>query len=284
MISNVWQKEKGTMVQIDEKKPIGIFDSGVGGLTVLKEISILLPNENLLYLGDTARVPYGIRSSETVIRYSLECASFLYRKGIKMLVVACNTSSSVSLQVLKEKLPIPVVGVIEPGVRAALKTTKNGKIGIIGTEATVQSKAYPEKIKSINPSVEVFSKACPLFVPLVEEGIFEGQIVDLVIENYLKEMKHADIDTLILGCTHYPLLKKSIEKYMNGVQLVDSAKEVALSVKEVLLSKDLINDKSTSGLKTFYVTDAPERFKKIGEIFLNYEINSIFKVSFEEGI
>lgn len=267
-----------------KEKPIGIFDSGVGGLTVLKEISILLPNEKLLYLGDTARVPYGIRSSETVIRYSLECAEFLCRKGIKILVVACNTSSSVSLETLKEKLPVPVVGVIEPGVRAALKTTKNGRIGIIGTEATVQSKAYPEKIKSINPRTEVFSKACPLFVPLVEEGILEGPIVDLVIEKYLEEIKKAQIDTLILGCTHYPLLKKSIEKYMGSIKLVDSAKEVALTVKEALLSKGLINDNKSEGLKTFYVTDAPERFKRIGEIFLNYEINNIFKVSFSEEI
>lgn len=267
-----------------KEKPIGIFDSGVGGLTVLKEISLLLPKENLLYLGDTARVPYGIRSCETVIRYSLECAEFLCKKGIKMLVVACNTSSSLSLETLKRKLTIPVVGVIEPGVKAALRTTKNGKIGIIGTEATIQSKAYPEKIKSINPKTEVFSKACPLFVPLVEEGILEGPIVDLVIERYLEELKKVQIDTLILGCTHYPLLTKSIEKYMGSIKLVDSAKEVAQTVKEVLASGGLINDNKPEGLKTFYVTDAPDRFKRIGEIFLNYEINNIFKVSFEEDL
>lgn len=265
-----------------QEKPIGIFDSGIGGLTVLKEIAKLLPNENLIYLGDTARVPYGIRSAETVIKYSLECAFFLFRKEIKMLVVACNTSSSLSLEILKKKLPIPVIGVIEPGVKAALKVTKNGKIGIIGTEATIQSEAYPKKIKSINPDIEVVSKACPLFVPLVEEGILEGKIAELVVERYLKELKNSGIDTLVLGCTHYPLLKKTIQQYMGGIQLVDSAQEIAQEVKDLLFLQKLINKNSKAGAKTFYVTDSPERFKKIGEIFLNYEIKNIFNVSLEE--
>jgi len=264
------------------EKPVGIFDSGIGGLTVLKEIAKILPNEDLIYLGDTARVPYGIRSAETVIKYSIECANFLFKKEIKMLVIACNTSSSVSLEVLKKMLPIPVVGVIEPGVRAALKATKNGKIGIIGTEATVQSEAYPKKIKSIEPHTEVIAKACPLFVPLVEEGILEGSIAELVIERYLKELKNSGIDTLILGCTHYPLLKKTIQKYMEGITLVDSAQETAKEVREILSNRGFINKKNTPGFKTFYVTDSPERFKKIGEIFLNCEINNIFKVSLEE--
>ncbi len=263
------------------EKPIGIFDSGIGGLTVLREIAKLLPNENLIYLGDTARVPYGIRSAETVIKYSLECATFLFKKEIKMLVVACNTSSSVSLEFLREKLTVPVIGVIEPGVRAALKVTENGKIGIIGTEATIQSEAYTKKIKSIKPNTEVISKACPLFVPLVEEGILEGSIAELVVERYLKDLKNSGIDTLILGCTHYPLLKKTIQKYMDGIRLVDSAQEIALEVKNLLINQELINKSTKLGLKTFYVTDAPERFKKIGEIFLNYEINNIFKVSLE---
>lgn len=265
-----------------QEKPIGIFDSGIGGLTVLKEIAKLLPNENLIYLGDTARVPYGIRSAETVIKYSLECAFFLFRKEIKMLVVACNTSSSLSLEILKKKLPIPVIGVIEPGVKAALKVTKNGKIGIIGTEATIQSEAYPKKIKSINPDIEVVSKACPLFVPLVEEGILEGKIAEMVVERYLKELKNSGIDTLVLGCTHYPLLKKTIQQYMGEIQLVDSAQEIAQEVKDLLFRQKIINKNSKAGAKTFYVTDSPERFKKIGEIFLNYEIKNIFKVSLEE--
>lgn len=263
-------------------KPIGIFDSGIGGLTVFKEISKLLPNESLLYLGDTARVPYGIRSAETVIKYSLECAGFLYKKGIKMLVVACNTSSSVSIEVLKRTLPVPVIGVIEPGVKAALNATKNGKIAVIGTEATVQSNSYPNRIKSIKPAVSVISKACPLFVPLVEEGILKGPIAELVIEHYLKDIKDSGVDTLILGCTHYPLLKKSIQSYLTGITLVDSAEETAQTVKEILINKKLINERKTEGEKLFYVTDSPERFKKIGEIFLQYEINNIFKISLEE--
>lgn len=261
------------------EKPIGIFDSGVGGLTVLKEVSKLIPQENIVYLGDTARVPYGIRSPETVIKYSIECANFLYREGIKILVVACNTSSSVSLDILQEKLTIPIIGVINPGVKSALKTTKKGKIGVIGTEATIKSQAYAKKIKEENSSIEVISKACPLFVPLVEEGILEGKIAELVIERYLREMKESDIDTLILGCTHYPLLKKSIQQFMNGIILVDSAEEVALEVKEMLTKLNLLNDNNIKSSKTFFVTDDPERFKKIGEIFLNCEIKDIFKVS-----
>lgn len=264
------------------KKPIGIFDSGIGGLTVFNEISKLLKNENLIYLGDTARVPYGIRSPETVIKYSIECANFLFKKGIKMLVVACNTSSSVSLEVLKEKFPIPVIGVIEPGAKAALKKTKTFKIGVIGTEATIRSKAYPKTIKYLNNSAEVISKACPLFVPLVEEGILEGPITDHVIDLYLKDLKKSGIDTLILGCTHYPLLKNSISKYMQDISLVDSAEEVALEVKNILLKLTLINKEKETGERIFYLTDSPERFKKIGEIFLNYKIENIFQVSLEE--
>jgi len=262
-----------------KENPIGIFDSGVGGLTVLKEISKLISTENIVYLGDTARVPYGIRSAETVVKYSIECADFLFKKQIKMLVVACNTSSSVSLHVLRERFPIPVIGVIEPGVRAALKVTKNGKIGIIGTEATVQSESYAKKIKSLNPNIEVISKACPLFVPMVEDGILEGTIAELVVERYLKDMKNSGIDTLILGCTHYPLLKKTIQKYMEGINLVDSAQEIAQEVRTLLAQRGLLNEKSDGHYKIFYVTDSPERFKKIGEIFLDYELNNIFKVS-----
>ncbi|MCX8033995.1 MAG: glutamate racemase [Thermodesulfovibrio sp.] len=262
-------------------KPIGIFDSGVGGLTVLKEIYKLLPNENLIYLGDTARVPYGIRSPETVIKYSLECAEFLYKKGIKLLVLACNTSSSISLDTLRKNFDIPIIGVIEPGARKALEVTKNNKIGVIGTEATIQSKSYHLTIKSLNPDIFVISKACPLFVPIVEEGILEGAIADLIIERYLKEIKKIGIDTLILGCTHYPLLKKAIKKYMKDINLVDSAEAVAQDVKRLLIEKKFLNNQKSENTKIFYVTDAPDRFKKIGEIFLNFEIDTIYKISLE---
>lgn len=263
-------------------RPIGVFDSGVGGLTVLKEIERLLPSENIIYLGDTARVPYGIRSPETVIKYSLECANFLYKRGIKILVVACNTSSSISLPFLKERFDIPVLGVIEPGVKAALKATKNKKVGVIGTEATIQSNSYAEAIRKTDSTVEVISKACPLFVPLVEEGILDGKIADLVIERYLYQLKKSDIDTLILGCTHYPLLKKSIKEFMKGIILVDSAEEVAQDVKETLSKFSMINSQTESGQKNFFVTDSPERFKRIGEIFLGYKIENIIKVNLEE--
>jgi glutamate racemase len=265
-----------------KNKPIGIFDSGIGGLTVLKEIHNLLPNEDLIYLGDTARVPYGIRSPETIKKYSLQCAEFLRKKGIKLLVVACNTSSSISLEILRKKNDIPVIGVIEPGSKTALKTTKNNKIGVIGTEATIQSKAYELTIKKLNSNAVVISKACPLFVPMVEEGIFEGTIANLIIERYLKELKESEIDTLILGCTHYPLLKKTIKKYMQNINLVDSAEESAKDVKKLLIEKNLLNDQKTKNTKIFYVTDSPDRFKKIGEIFLNFEINNIYKISLEE--
>ncbi len=267
-----------------ENKPIGIFDSGIGGLTVLKEVNKILPHEDLIYLGDTARVPYGIRSPETVIKYSLQCAEFLYKKGIKLLIVACNTSSSISLDTLKKNFHIPIIGVIEPGAKSALKVTKNNRIGIIGTEATVQSGAYPKIIKSFNPQVMVISKACPLFVPLVEEGITEGNIADLVIERYLKEIKETKIDTLILGCTHYPLLKKAIKKYLNEINLVDSAEAVARDVKKLLKEKGLLNSQKAEGKKIFYVTDSPERFKKIGEMFLNFNIENMSKILLEEEV
>ncbi|MEN2985545.1 MAG: glutamate racemase [Thermodesulfovibrionaceae bacterium] len=266
-----------------KEKPIGIFDSGVGGLTVVKEITAILPNENILYLGDTARVPYGIRSPETVIKYSLECADFLFKKGIKILVVACNTSSSISLEILKKRFPIPVIGVIIPGIRAALKVTKNKKIGVIGTEATIQSNAYSEVINILDPNIEIISKACPLFVPIVEEGILEGAIADLIIERYLLDLKHSGIDTLILGCTHYPLLKNSIQRFMNGINLVDSATEVAKEVKNILSKENLINTVNTKGDRKFFVTDAPLRFKRIGELFLNTEIKEIFQISLKEA-
>lgn len=266
-------------------KPIGIFDSGVGGLTVLKEIHKLLPKEDLIYLGDTARVPYGIRSPETVIKYSLQCAEFLYKNGIKLLVVACNTSSSISLDVLRENFNIPVIGVIDPGAKTALRITKNKKIGVIGTEATIRSNAYSIKIKNMDPDATVLSKSCPLFVPIVEEGILEGDIADLIIERYLREIKESGIDTLILGCTHYPLLKKAIKKYLNSnINLVDSAEAVAKDVEELLREKKLLNNQGSNAAKLFYVTDAPYRFKKIGEIFLDFEIDNISKISLDEEV
>ncbi len=263
-------------------KAIGIFDSGVGGLTVFKEIKKLLPEESIIYLGDTARVPYGIRSKETVTRYSIENTEFLLARGIKLLVIACNTASSLSLEEIKRITSVPVIGVIEPGASAAVKNSKNKKIGVIGTEATVRSMAYPETIKLIDSSVQVFSKACPLFVPLVEEGWFSGEVTRLVAEAYLKELKDKGIDTLILGCTHYPLLKAVISDVMgNDVSLVDSAQETAKIVNETLENLKLKNNSGKASY-TFYVTDSPERFVRVGEKFLGEKIDNIEKINLVE--
>ncbi len=259
-----------------KNRPIGVFDSGIGGLTVLKEIVKEMPSEGTIYLGDTARVPYGIRSSETVIRYSLENTRFLFSKDIKFLVVACNTASSVSLDKIKSVVPIPVIGVIEPGAKAAVKATRNRKIGIIGTEATVRSDSYARLIKTIDRNIEVSGLPCPLFVPLVEEGWTDGEITALIAEKYLKKIKNKDIDTLVLGCTHYPLLKKVISQVMGeGVSLIDSAVEVAKEVKTMLETSGLSREQKAKPPREFYVTDSPARFTQVGERFLENKIEHI---------
>jgi glutamate racemase len=259
--------------------PVGVFDSGIGGLTVLKEIIRELPDESTIYLGDTARVPYGIRSPETVIRYSHENTRFLSAKGIKLLVVACNTASSVSLDAIKSVTSIPVIGVIGPGARAAVKATKNKRIGIIGTEATVKSNAYTRAIKAIDESVEAFGFACPLFVPLVEEGWTAGDVAAMVAEKYLGGIKDKGIDTVVLGCTHYPLLKKVIAGVLGkGVNLIDSAVEISREIRAVLGTLGLNRDDKGLLFREFYVTDSPERFLKVGENFLGQKIEHIEKI------
>lgn len=267
------------------EKPIGIFDSGIGGLTVLKEISRELPHESTIYLGDTARVPYGIRSSETVTRYSFENAKFLFSKDIKVLVIACNTASSVSLEPIKSSVPIPVLGVIEPGAKAAVSSTKNKKVGVIGTEATIKSNSYTKAIKTIDRDVEVFSLLCPLFVPLVEEGWTEGKIVEMIAERYLNNIKDNGIDTLVLGCTHYPLLKKVISKVMDEkVNLIDSAIETAREIKTILSNFSLLRTDTSNIIHEFYVTDSPERFMDVGEKFLGEKIYYIKKIELETEV
>jgi len=255
---------------------IGVFDSGIGGLTVVRELKKVLPNERIIYLGDTARVPYGNRSPETVIRYSRENTRFLMEHGIKLLVVACNTASSVALKELKRNVPVDVIGVVEPGAMTGVLATKKGRIGVIGTEATIRSNAYTRAIKRWNKKIKVISKACPLFVPLVEEGMIKHKITYNVAEHYLGVFKKEDIDVLILGCTHYPVLKEVIQEVVGkGVKLVDSAQEVARAVKRVI-EKDGLKNKSTmaEGIE-YYVTDAPDKFKKLGKIFLNEKINKV---------
>jgi len=259
--------------------PIGIFDSGIGGLTVLKEIMRRMPGEETVYLGDTARVPYGVRSPETVMRYSFESTKFLSSKGIKILVVACNTVSSVSLETIRETVSVPVVGVIEPGAKAAMGATNNGKIGVIGTAATIRSSAYSRAIRAIDSSAKVFELPCPLFVPLVEEGWTEGTIVELIAEKYLAEIRDTGIDTLVLGCTHYPLLKNVLAKIMgNDVGLIDSAIETAREIEMILGSSALLRDRSALPDHRFFVTDSPDKFVVVGEKFLGRKIENITKI------
>jgi glutamate racemase len=260
-------------------KPIGIFDSGVGGLTVVKEIMRILPGEDLVYIGDTARVPYGTKSSETVSRYALQNTEFLVQKGIKFLVVACNTASSLSLSYLEERYSdISVIGVIRPGAKRASQLTKNGKIGVIGTESTIRSRAYETELLKLNKALKVYSKPCPLFVPLAEEGWIDNDIASIIVERYLKELKEQGIDTLILGCTHYPLLKKVIGEFMGkGVQLVDSGVETARTVKEELFKREMICEKPKGAVR-FFVTDLPEKFGVIGSLFLGKNLDSVSHV------
>jgi glutamate racemase len=257
---------------------IGVFDSGIGGLTVLHQIIETLPKENTVYLGDTARAPYGTKSVETVLRYSFENSQFLVDKGVKIVVVACNTSTAIALNRLQEQLTIPVVGVIEPGVRRAAKSTKNKRIGVIGTEATIQSGAYTRALKAADSAIEVYSRACPLLVPLVEEGWTDNAVVEMTVKAYLGSFKQSGIDTLILGCTHYPLLKKAIRKYLgNTVRLVDSAEETAKEV-ELALRKATLARKTGKGAHSFFVTDAPDRFIKVGRRFLGEKVESAVRI------
>jgi glutamate racemase len=259
---------------MSNSNPIGIFDSGIGGLTVFKEVSAILSFENILYLGDTARVPYGVRSAETVARYSFECTDFLMSKQIKVLVVACNTVSAISLPEIRDRVAIPVIGVIEPGAKAAVAA----RLGVIGTEATIQSNAYFRAIRDLDESIEFFGLACPLFVPLVEEGWTEGDIARLVAEKYLASLKDKGIDTIVLGCTHYPLLKKVIREVLDGSSIIDSAVETGKALKEVLGEGPLLNTSGTQGAHRFFVTDSTEKFVAVGERFLGRGIREIERI------
>jgi len=255
----------------DPSRPIGIFDSGVGGLTVLKEIEKSLPNESILYLGDTARVPYGNKSKQTVIRFSTQCILFLLQKRVKLVVVACNTASSLALEYLKRIFSVPIIGVVDPAVEKALAVSKNKKIGVIGTKSTIDSGIYKEKMLKKESKIETYFCACPLFVPLVEEGLIEGEVTESLVRMYLRNLK-GKIDTLILGCTHYPLLKKEIASYLEEVELVDSAQEVAYETKITLQKQRLLNP-GKKVFEEFYVTDEPLLFSQKAKVFLGREIS-----------
>ena len=255
---------------------IGVFDSGLGGLTVVKELIRQLPGENIVYFGDTARVPYGTKSRESIIRFSKENVSLLLRHKVKMIVIACNTSSSLALGVLKKQFSIPIVGVIEPGARKAVQAARNKKIGVIATIATVNSRAYTKSIKRLNRQMKVFSQPCPLFVPLAEEGWFNKKITFDVAREYLKTIRNFKADAVILGCTHYPLLKNVVQKVLGPrVRLIDSAKEVASEVKKLLIREGLERPGQGRGRHSFLVSDAPQHFKKLARQFLGREIQNV---------
>lgn len=261
--------------------PIGVFDSGLGGLTVVKELLHELPNERIVYFGDTARVPYGTKSSETIIRYSKEIVGVLLKHRVKMVVVACNTASSLALEVLKKEYKLPIVGVIDPGARKAAGSTNNKKVGIIATHSTVKSGKYAKRLNDFQKGLKILSQPCPLFVPLVEEGWFEHDITIKIAQEYLQDFKKAKVDTLILGCTHYPLLKKVIGYVMGPkVTLIDSAKEVALEVKSILIQRGLLRTALKPVNHLYLVSDEPEIFKYRAVKFLGKNVANVKRCSF----
>jgi len=266
----------------DKQKPIGVFDSGIGGLTVVKRLGSTLPNENIIYFGDTARVPYGSKSNSTVIEYSIQNTKFLLQKNIKALVVACNTASSIAIPDLIEMFDIPIIGMIEPGSRMALSKTKNKKIGVIGTRATIGNLAYSKEIKKMNNKAEVFEKPCPLFVPLAEEGWIKHRATYEIAEEYLKELRENTIDTLVLGCTHYPILSEVIQEVVGKkVALIDSGVASSELIKTELEKFDLLSDSGTNGSQEYYVSDIPAKFKEVAELFLGKAISHVHKVDLE---
>jgi glutamate racemase len=255
---------------------IGVFDSGVGGLTVFRAIERRLPNESLIYLGDTARIPYGVRSPSTIERYAFECATFVQSRGVKTIVIACNTASALAANYLRSVLPIPVIGVIRPGARRAIESTHSGHIGVIATEATVASGAYERAMLAIRGGLEITSRACPLFVPLAEEGWADHPVTRQVAEEYLAELRATRVDTLVLGCTHYPLLRPVIELTMGeDIRYVDSGEAVAERLAELLEEEGLACESGRGPTEEFYVTDSAVRFRRVAELFLGRPLESV---------
>lgn len=262
------------------RQPIGVFDSGIGGLTVVKALIEDLPAESIIYFGDTARVPYGTKSKSTIVKFSLENVEFLLRYGVKCIVIACNTASSWALPTLRKYFKVPIVGVIRPGALAAVRRTKNRRIGVIGTHATIHSRAYDLAIERIDASVKVFSQSCPLFVPLVEEGWLNGTVCRQVAQKYLEPLQRQRIDTLILGCTHYPLLAPTIRQILGPqVTLVDSARQTAAEVRGLLMGTELLSQHRRTPRYRFFVTDESAQFNAIGQRFLGHVIGSVERVN-----
>lgn len=269
----------------ENEKPIAVFDSGLGGLTVFREILRQLPDENLIYFGDTARVPYGSKSRETIIHYTEQILNFLRTKEVKAIVVACNTVSAYALEELKDRVEVPIIGVVKPGAYAAVKQTKTRRIGVMGTEGTVRSGLYPTYIHEIDPSVLVFQKPCPLIVPLVEEGLWEDPLTTEAVRRYTRVFREEHIDTVIMGCTHYPLVRDTIRKVLgDDVTLVNPAYETTAALRHVLEEKGLLRtmDAPVTGPPyRFYVSDDPEKFKEFASRVLRFEIPEPRKIDIE---
>lgn len=269
-----------------KEAPIGVFDSGVGGLTVAREIMRQIPQERIVYFGDTARVPYGSKSTNTLIRYTRQIIRFLKTRGVKAIVVACNTASAVALEAIRDELDIPIIGVVRPGAKVAVEATRNKKIGIIGTETTVNSGMYAKLIRELEPEAQVVGKACPLFVPLVEEGWTKDPVTEEVARRYLKDLKNSDIDTLILGCTHYPLLRHMVGEIMGEqVTLVNPAYETALELRRLLEREGIANEGMSVPVDNpyeFFVSDAAKKFKNFAGSILPCDVTSIQQINIEE--
>lgn len=262
--------------------PIGVFDSGVGGLTVAREIMRQLPNEDIVYFGDTARVPYGSKSKKTVLKYSKQIVRFLLTKDVKAIVVACNTASALALDEIAEEIDIPIIGVVKPGAKMAVETTKKGNVGVIATQSTIKSGIYNDYIRELNPDITVVSKACPLFVPLVEEGLLEDRVTDDIVGRYLQELKEYNVDSLVLGCTHYPLLRNTIKRFMGEeVHLVNPAYETAKSLKELLTEQGILNKKKHKSEYEYYVSDGVDQFISFADRVLPCHVTDTTVVDIE---
>jgi glutamate racemase len=270
---------KSTLSHKENDKPIGIFDSGVGGLTVAKQVFRLLPHEKVIYFGDTGRYPYGPRSQQIVAKFSFQNTNFLLKEKVKFIVVACNTASAVALPQLQKHYQIPMIGVIDPGAKAAIGTTKNRRVGVIGTVGTISSDAYRKAIQKLSSGIKVFSLPCPLFVSLAEEGYIDKKATRLIAEDYLSPLIKKDVDTLVLGCTHYPLLKKVLSQVMGeDVRLIDSAEETAKEVRIFLEVNKLLRESKGKAYHKFYVSDVPDKFMQVGRRFLKNRIGKVRRI------
>lgn len=266
-----------------DNRPIGVFDSGLGGLTAVRELARLLPNENIVYFGDTGRVPYGTKSDKTLIKYVRQDINFLKEKNVKAVLAACGTASSVAIEPLRKEFDVPLIGVLSPVCKKAVELTKNKRVGILGTPATINSGSYNRGIRNIDKNVKVFEKACPLFVPLVENGYIDHEVTYIIAKEYIEPLMKDEVDTLILGCTHYPLLTDVIKNVTeNKVNIINAGKEAAIFTSELLKEKNMLSDNSNKGKTEYYVSDDVEKFSYLGSMFLGYAIGSeVIKINIE---